>query len=412
MTDDQKSNPDEHLDGVGGTQPDATSADSGQQDQTSSPAAEPPRRRPWWVLIAVVGALVIGLAAWLFTGGRAPWTAQPSPAWTPTQSSPTVEPSAPRSNKPHGLERARELLGQPRSGGTWLSGIWAGGDTATGGRVERFGQWRGSAVDAITMYPATNTWETIAGSNWHIETFADSPAILSYGLPLLPVTSGDTLADIAAGKQDQVFRQIAALLVANGRGNTIIRIGWEANGAWFPWNTTVDTAEDYKAAFRRVVGVMKEQGPDLVFDFDIGCGVKLRGQQDRLDALNRLYPGDDVVDLIGCDTYDWHQTVTVDEATWALTQRPKEAPGIADVADFARARGKGLTFPEWGLASPAEGGQGDNPYFITKMRGFFEANADILVMESYFSEPTTTLANSIWEPDQNPQSSQVYARLW
>ena len=63
-------------------------------------------------------------------------------------------------------------------------------------------------------------------------------------------------------------------------------------------------------------------------------------------------------------------------------------------------------------SSPAEGGAGDNPYFIGKMRAFFEANADILVLESYFSEPTTSLANSIWEPDQNPRSSAEYARLW
>jgi hypothetical protein len=36
----------------------------------------------------------------------------------------------------------------------------------------------------------------------------------------------------------------------------------------------------------------------------------------------------------------------------------------------------------------------------------------VLVLESYFSEPETSLANSIWDPDQNPRSSAVYARLW
>ncbi len=365
-----------------------------------------PRRRG--LLIAgVAAALVIGLVAWFAI------TRQPDP--TPTQPSVSVSPipaPSPRSTKPHGLERARELLGTPRSGGTWLSGIWAGGATATGERVERFGEWRGTPVDAITMYPATHTWDTIRGSNWHIETFASSPAILSYGLPLLPVTSGDTLADIAAGKQDETFRMIATLLLQNGRGNSIIRVGWEANGHWFAWNATVDTAEDYKAAFRRVVGVMKAQAPDLVFDFDIGCGVKLRGQTDRMDALAKLYPGDDVVDIIGCDTYDWNKTKSTDERGWLATQRPVDSPGIADVAEFARARGKGLSYPEWGIASPAEGGAGDNPYFIGKMREFFEANADILVLEAYFSEPTTSLANSIWEPDQNPHSSAEYARRW
>ena len=370
----------------------------------------PPRRR-WLAAGLIAAAVVIALVAWSVLRARPsdPGSAAITPG-APTVT--PVPPPPPRSSEPPGLDRARELLGTPRSGGGWLSGIWAGGDIATGERAERFGQWRGSPVDAITMYPATSTWETIRTSNWHIETFSTSPATLAYGLPLLPVTSGDTLADVAGGKQDEIFRQISTLLLQNGRGNSIIRIGWEANGAWFPWNATADTAKDYQAAFRRVVGVMKQQAPDLVIDFDIGCGVMLRGQKDRLSALELLYPGDDVVDVVGCDTYDWHHTKSLNEQGWAATQRPNDSPGIADVADFARAHGKGLTIPEWGLASPAEGGAGDNPYFIAKMRGFFEDNADILVLESYFSEPDTSLANGIWEPDQNPRSSKEYARLW
>ena len=357
-------------------------------------------------------AAIVAVLAVVLVSTPSACSVRPDGQQTSTASVDTAVPPKPSSQQPPGLLRARELLGTSRSGEPWHSGIWAGGDTATGDRVERFGQWRGAPVDAITMYPATQTWETIRGSNWHIETFASSPAVLAYGLPLLPVDSGDTLADIAAGKQDDVFREIATLLVQHGRGNSIIRVGWEANGAWFPWNTTLDTAEDYRDAFRHVVTVMKQYAPDLVFDFDIGCGVKLRGQKDRLASLAELYPGDDVVDLVGCDTYDWHHTTTVDEASWQLTQRPTDSPGIADVVDFAKAHGKGVSFPEWGLASPAEGGQGDNPYFITMMREFFEANADVLVLEGYFSEPSTSLANSIWEPDQNPRSSEVYRRLW
>jgi len=383
---------------------------------TSPQAPEPggagvPRDPSWrpsarwlWAIPVVVAALVATLLV-----GQRPDEGQ---AAAPENSSgPTLLPTG-TSGEPAGLVRARQLLGKPRSGGEWHSGIWAGGDTATGERAERFGRWRGSPVDAITMYPATASWETIKGSDWHIQTFATSPAVLSYGLPLLPQAPGSDLADVAQGNHDEVFRTIATLLKRFDRPRTIVRVGWEANGSWFPWNATAQTANTYKQAFRRVVHVMRGVAPDLIFDFDIGCGVELRGQTHRLDALTLLYPGDDVVDVIGCDTYDWHNTKSYDEATWQLTQRPVEAPGIADVAEFARSRGKGLSFPEWGLASPAEGGVGDNPFFMAKMRGFLEANADILVLECYFSEPTTSLANSIWSPDQNPRSSETYARLW
>jgi hypothetical protein len=64
------------------------------------------------------------------------------------------------------------------------------------------------------------------------------------------------------------------------------------------------------------------------------------------------------------------------------------------------------------LASPTEGGSGDNPLYLERMRSFFEANADILVLEGYFSEPATSIANSLWDPDQNPRSAETYARLW
>jgi hypothetical protein len=55
---------------------------------------------------------------------------------------------------------------------------------------------------------------------------------------------------------------------------------------------------------------------------------------------------------------------------------------------------------------------GDNPFFIEKVRSFFNANKDVLVLEGYFSEPNTSLANSVWDPTQMPRSAEVYARLW
>lgn len=372
------------------------------EDQPTTPA----RTRLGALIALVVAVALIAVGVGVSQIGRGPGASN-----TPSEE-PTPRVVTPRSSLPPGLDRAREVLGEPRSGGAWHSGIWTGGDSASGGRVEEFGDWRALPVDAITMYPATDNWETVRTSTWHIETFADSPAVLAYGLPLLPTSSGDSLADVAAGSADDVFRTIARQLVDNDRDVTIVRIGWEANGDWFPWNATAEQAEDYKAAFRRVATVMKEVSPNFVIDFDIGCGVPLRGQRDRLDGLTLLYPGDDVVDLVGCDTYDWHTVKSTDEASWAHAKNPSNAPGIGDVADFAREHGKGLSYPEWGVASLQEDGVGDNPYFIAQMHAFFEDNADVLVLESYFSEPDTTLANSIWDPVQMPESSQEYRRLW
>ena len=191
-----------------------------------------------------------------------------------------------------------------------------------------------------------------------------------------------------------------------------MRIGWEANGDWFPWSAKASDAADYVAAYRHIVGVLRKIAPDLVIDFDLACGTPLSGQNDRLDALRLLYPGDDVVDVVGCDFFDWYTTAATDDASWSRSTTPENAIGIQDVADFARQHGKGLTYPEWGVVSPEEGGTGDNPFFIAKVRSFFGANADILVLESYFSEPDTSLANSIWNPVQMPKSAELYKQLW
>jgi hypothetical protein len=343
-------------------------------------------------------------------GHSASMMPEPTVQQTPAASSP-VGTAGPRPGPP-GLHRARSLLGSPRSGGAWFSGVWPGGDTISGARADNFGAWRGTAVDAATTYPESKTWQSIHDSTWHITTYAGFAGVLSYGMPILPSDEEGTFASIVAGEHDWVYRKVAQDLVAYGRGASIVRIGWEANGEWFPWNTTVKRAAAYRAAYRHIVAIMKAEAPDMVIDFDLACGTKLRGQSDRLDALTLLYPGDDVVDLIGCDTFDWDNTMASSERSWDLSTRPADSIGIQDVADFARAHGKGLTVPEWGLASEAEGGEGDNPYYIKQMRSFFEANADLLVLESYFNEPATSIANSLWDPTQAESSAVIYQKLW
>lgn len=375
---------------------DVRAAEDTEQPSPRKPAAPPQRRRRilLLVLLLVVGLLVGGGLLWQRRAPVGPVALEPMTGMQPSE------------------ERARQLLGTPPSQSQWFSGSWAGGGTLTTSRSDGFGAWRGTPLDATTIYPEIGSWQAIYDSDWHVSTYTGFEGVLSYGLPMLPEDGSGSFASIVEGDHDWVYEKVADDLVANGRGRSIVRIGWEANGDWFPWNTTAKNADEFVAAYRHVVSVLRRVAPELVIDFDLSCGTSLRGQTNRMDALNLLYPGDDAVDLVGCDFYDWYTTKSPDEAGWQNSLRPPDSVGIQDVADFARAHGKGLTYPEWGLASKKSEGIGDNPFFIEKVRAFFEGNADILVLEAYFSEPETSLGNSIWDPAQMPRSADVYARLW
>jgi hypothetical protein len=292
----------------------------------------------------------------------------------------------------------------------WTSGVWAGGEWGAN-RVAQFASWRGTQVQTVTTYPAYDTWEQLASSEWHVSIFDGFKGRLVYGLPLLP-KSGGSLAEVATGRRDDVWRAIARQLATNERHDSYVRVGLEANGDWFPWGSDADEAPEFRAAFRHVVQVMRSEAPRLRFVFDISCGVEFKGSDGRLDSLTKLYPGDDVVDVIGCDAYDSYSTQIRKAGDFAEVARPDDAAGLLDVVDFARSHGKTFAVPEWGLTKRSADGAGDNPVFIRAMRDFFAAHAGELEFENYFNEPSSYLRSSIFAPNQNPEAAKVYQQLW
>jgi hypothetical protein len=314
-----------------------------------------------------------------------------------------VIPEAPPSNTP---AAASSLP----AGRTWLSGAWTG--TTIGTKlIDGFGTWRGQPADSVTTYPGYDTWNEIADTDWHISVLNGFKGRLEYGLPIVPDDGSSTLKDVVSGDHDAVFVKVAQLLNKHDRGDSFVRIGLEANGTWFPWGATAQTASDYKAAWRHVQGIMKKVSPKLTFVFDITCARGLDGSNDRMASLTDLYPGDDVVDIVGCDHYDSYTVKSRNASEWQDALHPDSA-GLADVATFARAHHKGLAVPEWGLTSTAKDGAGDNPYFIYSMYRYFQQNKDILVFENYFNEPDKSLGSAIWNSDENPRSAAEYKKLW
>lgn len=339
-------------------------------------------------------------------------TTSPSATAHPTTTPPTTATPKPPAPSTTGSAATR-ILGTPRSGLPWHSGAWVGG-RFNAQSVDGFGTWRGHPADVVTTYGYRESYAKLTDNSWPITTWAGFRGRLNYSLPMLPDNGEGSLASIGAGAQDAVWRKVAQNLKDHGRGDAIVRVGWESNLKDWRWQATTANAGQWKAAFRRIVTTMRAQSPALRFEFGVNCGSSLSGSSNRLAPLTTVYPGDDVVDIVGCDNYDWWTTHAANDGQWAKASAPAYGPGLADVVAFARAHGKGAGFGEWGLARPrnGNGAGGDNPYFINAMYDFFAANRDVVTYECYFDEPEDYLQSSVWGRGQNPRAAQAYASRW
>ncbi len=105
-----------------------------------------------------------------------------------------------------------------------------------------------------------------------------------------------SLAAIAAGEHDGYVRDYARAVRAWG-GNVLLRFAHEMNGEWIPWHAEPAA---YRDAWRRLHAIFGEEGADSV------AWVWSPHVPDaRAAQLNPYFPGDDVVDWMALDGYNW-----------------------------------------------------------------------------------------------------------
>lgn len=109
------------------------------------------------------------------------------------------------------------------------------------------------------------------------------------------------LRPIADGEHDSDLSRWAKALAAWGHP-VLVRFAHEMNGTWYPWAVGVNgnTAADYRAAWIHMHDLMRAEGADLV-RFVWAPMTAIPGISDFESA----YPGDDYVDEIGVDGYNW-----------------------------------------------------------------------------------------------------------
>ena len=149
------------------------------------------------------------------------------------------------------------------------------------------------------------------------------------------------------GWMQRVSDFLATLKTADGKKVPVIFRPWHENsGSWFWWGEKLCSVDEYKALWNLLQDKLKADGFDnLVWSYSPGC-------QDNLTAERLLdrYPGDDRVDMIGLDGYQW-----VPEEKDIFIARTKQ--NLQVLCEVAQAHGlipamtetgmKNLTQPDW-----------------------------------------------------------------
>lgn len=266
-------------------------------------------------------------------------------------------------------------------------GVYRPGSSIT--KIEAYEEFLGGPVDRVLDFmPDTPTWAQFEAGTLAASTngpAGPATAASAWGggqlgsrqlvLAVPTCVQGTTWA-AEDGGNDAHWKAFAASLVGAGLGNTVLRIGREFNGSWYPWQVTEGAQQTYIDGYRHVVSLLRDQ-PGAAFSFcwnpTLGVGNLTK------KGTESCYPGDDVVDDIGVDAYDWAQTapgvaassVTIAMQQAALDKMLTEWGSLRGWYNLALAHRKPLSFPEWGLVLWKSGanylGGGDDPGWVRAM---------------------------------------------
>jgi hypothetical protein len=107
------------------------------------------------------------------------------------------------------------------------------------------------------------------------------------------------LPEILRGRYDDFFESWANEAKRDGQ-LLLLRFGFEFNGEWFPWSGDPDS---YVAAWRRVRRIFNRAAAGNVEW--VWCPNILSVPDTPANGRQRYYPGDEYVDWVGLDGYNW-----------------------------------------------------------------------------------------------------------
>ncbi|MFJ8144718.1 glycoside hydrolase family 26 protein [Streptomyces sp. NPDC096048] len=264
-------------------------------------------------------------------------------------------------------------------------------------RMAQLSHWLGGAELRVGhTYLPGDLWSNIEGAPGFLDVWADwrtreADRMFVLNVPMMERNEEGVdddevrklLRQGAAGRFDHHFRALAERLVELNVPDTVLVLGWEMNGITYTHRCGPDP-EAWKTYWNRIVTTMRSV-PGQKFRFDF---TPSRGR----DAIpwTRCYPGDATVDIIGMDSYDQPRGMAFDEQV-------REPYGLQAHVDFAKAHGKPISYPEWGLFR-----NGDNAEYMRRMLAWMDEH------EPVYNTLTDYCPHGVWQCDDNPRSTAVY----
>ena len=312
-----------------------------------------------------------------------------------------------------------------RSGLRWASGLTTqGGSGGDLDELRRWEAWRGRKVDIVNLKSRRKDgWEELVRSFRQKEETYDAlnreGVRVSQTLPMWPRRSGsdDPLGDARAGAFDRHHAEIAAMLAGyRPLPGMVLRLAHECSSAsqqdWMGVDPDRANFAAWKAAWRRIGSVYKEAIPGLLLEWNHirRPGIDVRGG----------YPGDDLVDIVGVDSYNNKEEIG-DDAGWdeyADRRKGGMPNGPRAWLRYAVGLGKKVGYAEWGITNPEGAGHAcDSARYVRGMHELFRDEAGHVAYECYFNcrgvAPVDHRLLADDEPSaRNPQAAVAYRHLW
>ena len=207
------------------------------------------------------------------------------------------------------------------------------------------------------------------------------------------------LENIAAGVHDDLLKERAQQARDLG-AEIFLRWGHEMNGNWYPWSGAANGGlmgqgpAKYVAAYKHVHDVFKAEGADNVVW--VWCPLVTDVPGEAWNHWTNYYPGDEYVDWIGFDSYNWGPSTGC--CVWQSFETLTDA-----IYNDYKDKGKPLMLPE---TASAELG-GDKAAWIDTMREQLKTKYSAFKAVVWFDIDKET----DWHVDSSPATLEAYKRM-